>query len=259
MTIPKNYWGLKKMTKFITIASGKGGTGKTTTSINLAAALAALKKDVLLVDGNLATPNVSLHLGAPQLEHTLNDFFKSKKNIKDLIYEHPSGLRLIPASISYKELDRLNPNNLKDLFKHLEGQAEVVIVDSCPGLGQEVLSTLKHADQLLIVTNPNTSAVTDALKLIELASEKDITAIGVVLNRTENDRYELSKEEVEKILNQKVIAEVPEDDAVRKSLHASHPVVYAYPRSKSAKAFKRLAATLGGEEENAPWWEKFFR
>ncbi|MBU0760178.1 MAG: AAA family ATPase [Nanoarchaeota archaeon] len=100
------------MGKLITITSGKGGVGKTTSSINLAAALNALGKEVVVVDANLTTPNVGLHLGAPIVPISLNHVLSGKAKIQDAIYEHESGTKVIPSSLSINELRRINHKKL---------------------------------------------------------------------------------------------------------------------------------------------------
>ena len=94
--------------KLITITSGKGGVGKTTTAINLGAALNFFEKEVIILDANLTTPNVGLHLGAPIVPVNLNHVLIEKAKISDSIYEHESGTKIIPSSLSVKELKRLN-------------------------------------------------------------------------------------------------------------------------------------------------------
>ena len=87
------------MTRIIAVAGCKGGVGKTTMSANLGAALAALDRDTIIIDANLTTPNLGLHLGIPLYPVTLHDVLKGKNNIKDAIYEHESGAKIIPAGI----------------------------------------------------------------------------------------------------------------------------------------------------------------
>src|SRR3989338_9089200 len=94
------------MTKFIVIASSKGGVGKTTTAINLGTALTSFGRDVIVVDANLSAPNVSLYIGAPQVPITLQDVLERNKKITDALYMHANGLKIIPASQSMKDIKK---------------------------------------------------------------------------------------------------------------------------------------------------------
>ena len=108
------------MPKVIVITSGKGGVGKTTTAINLGAAMNYFGKDVLIVDANLTTPNIGIHLGSPEVPITLNHILNKKADVFEGVYEHESGLKIIPSSLSVKELEKLKPERLKDLKKNLK-------------------------------------------------------------------------------------------------------------------------------------------
>jgi len=107
------------MARLITITSGKGGVGKTTSAINIGAALNAFGKEVVILDANLTTPNIGLHLGAPIVPVNLNHVLLGKAKISDAIYEHESGTKIIPSSLSVKELKRLNHFKLKEVGKKL--------------------------------------------------------------------------------------------------------------------------------------------
>src|SRR3989344_983882 len=105
------------MAKIIVITSGKGGVGKTTTSINLGAAINYFGKDVLIIDGNLTTPNIGLHFGSPQVPVNLNHILQKKADAFEAVYEHESGLKIMPSSLSIKELKKIKPEKLKDFKK----------------------------------------------------------------------------------------------------------------------------------------------
>lgn len=236
------------MTKIIAIASGKGGVGKTTAAINLGTALASFGRHVIVVDGNLATPNIGVYLGSPVVSSSLHEAVKGKKSIRDCVYSHQSGMRIVPASISLADFKRTKPENLGRTIKDLEGTSEIVVVDSAPGLGDDMFSAVDAADEVIVITTADLPAVTDALRTIELIEEKGITVIGVVANRVRNDELEMKTVEIEALLERPVIASIPDDDSVREALRKNHPVVYSHPDSPSSIAYKKLAALIIGQK-----------
>src|SRR5205085_2614750 len=107
-------------------------------------------KEVIIVDANLTTPNVGLHLGAPIVPVNLNHVMLGKAKVSDAIYEHESGTKIIPSSLSVKELRRLNHKKLKDIARRLRSMADYVILDCAAGLGEEAISAIESADELII-------------------------------------------------------------------------------------------------------------
>src|SRR3989344_2799154 len=245
------------MAKLITIISGKGGVGKTTTAINLGAALNSFGKEVIIVDANLTTPNVGLHLGAPIVPVNLNHVMQGKAKVSDAIYEHESGTKIIPSSLSIKELRKLNPEKLKEIARKLRTMADFVILDSAAGLGDEASSSIEAADELIIVTNPEITAVTDALKTVKLAQELGKQVRGVVVTRVSGNKNEMSISNVKEMLDIPVLGVVPEDRNVLASLRHKDAVVHTFPYTKSSLAYKRIAAKLAGVSYKEPgFWRK---
>lgn len=244
------------MTKFISVISGKGGAAKTITSINLAAALNYFGKSSTVVDANLTTPNVGVYLGMPVTPVTLHDVLKNKADIMDSIYLHPSGLRILPASISLQALKDTNPDKLKKVLQNLRGTTDYVIIDSAAGLGREALAALESADELLIVTNPEISAVTDALKTIKLAQQLKKPIKGVVLAKTNSKNPDLSNEIIEDLLEIPIISVIPEDRDVKYSIAQKQAVVNSHPNSAASISYKKLAADLIGQKYEHKYQEK---
>lgn len=231
------------MTKFIALVSGKGGVGKTTCTLNVGQSLAKLGKDVILLDANIVTPNLALHLGHMNPEGTLNKFLRKEKSLKDIIYLHESGISLIPASPSLSEYQRTNPQKLHKIFDLLKNAADFILVDAPSGLGYDLLQILKSTDEVLVVVNPTLSSVMDGLKTIQLAKENNNAVAGIILNMS-HGKDELSPKEVESILEHPILANIKHHRKVRKAAHKQMPLTHLYPRSRPAKEFMKVAQHL---------------
>jgi len=230
--------------KIILITSGKGGVGKTTTAINLGAALNYFGKDVVVIDGNLSTPNIGIHLNSPEVPINLNHVLLKKAELYEAIYEHHSGIKIIPSSLSVKELKKIKPEKLIELRKDMKDLAEYIIMDGAAGLGNEAISAIKASDELIIVTNPEIAAITDALKTMKVAEEHKTPVRGVIVTRVRKNRSEMTPEGVKDMLETDVLGMVPEDISVQKALALRDALVNTHPQSKAARAYKEIAAQL---------------
>ena len=232
------------MKKFIVITSGKGGVGKTTTAINLGAAINHFGGDTLVIDANLSTPNVGIHLNSPEVPINLNHVLLKKAEPYEAVYEHESGLKIMPSSLSVRELKKIKSDRIKNFKRDFKKISDYVIVDSGAGLGDEALSVIEVADELLIVTNPEMPALTDALKTIKLAEQLNIPVLGVIVTRVRKNKFELSPETVKEMLEIPVIGMIPEDLVIQHSLGLKDAVVHTHPKSKPARAYKEIASRI---------------
>jgi septum site-determining protein MinD len=237
------------MARVIAIISGKGGVGKTTTAINLGAALNNLDKEVIIVDANMNTPNVGVHLGAPIVPLTLNHVLKGKTDIEDAVYEHSSGTKIVPSSLSVKELTRFNTKKLGDVSKKLKDISDFVIFDSAAGFGEEAIDTIDVAEEIIIVTNPEMPAVTDSLKAIKVAKERGKDVRGVIITRHQDANYEMSLSSIRSMLEVPIIGIIPEDRCVKESVTKRDAVVHTHPKSKVSKGYYDVARRILGEED----------
>ena len=247
------------MAKIITITSGKGGVGKTTTAINLGAALNSFGKEVIVVDANLTTPNVGLHLGAPIVPVSLNHVLLGKAKLIDAIYEHESGTKIIPSSLSIKELRRLNHSKLIDVGKKLRKMADYIIYDSAAGLGEEALASLEAGDELVIVTNPEIPAVTDALKTAKVIEQMGKSVKGIIATRVRNTKLEMPIANIRDMLELPILGVIPEDKNMQESLVMKDAIIHTHPKSRAARAYRAVAAKLMGNnsyKEEMSLWDK---
>ncbi len=229
------------MTQFLTITSGKGGTGKTTTAINVGTALSQFGRDVIVVDGNLHNPNISLHLGNPMLPITLRDVSKGTNSIRQAAYQHPSGLKVIPGNI-IDEIEKQDFKRVEHSFLDLMGATELVLIDTSSQPHEEIMNV---AGKTLVVTTPDLTSVTDTLRTIKKTEEKGIKVLGVVVNKIKG-KNELSVSEIKAMLDRPIIGEVPYDEKVEESHASKHPVTYLHPEAESTQSFKRIATNLIG-------------
>ena len=253
------------MAKIYAIISGKGGTGKTTSAINLGAALNHLGEDVIIVDGNLSTPNIGLHLGAPIVPITLNHVLNGKAAIEDAIYEHESGAKIMPASLSSKENERINYKKFQDITKKLRKMTNHILIDSSAGLGEEVKTAIICADEIIIITNPEIAAITDALKTIKLTQEMNKPVKGIIITRYRGKETEMSLPNIKDMLESPILGIIPEDNAIKKSQAMKNAVIHTHPKSRAAKTYLTTSRRLLGEDiEMEPpiklgVWERFLK
>jgi septum site-determining protein MinD len=249
------------MSKIIVISSGKGGVGKTTTAINLAAAINHFGKDVLVIDGNLTTPNIGIYFGSPEVPINLNHVLSKKVEALEAVYEHESGVKIIPASLSMQESMNSDFTKLKNFKNDFKNLSEYILLDSAAGLGLEAISAMDLADEIIIITNPEIPAITDALKAIKVAEGKNIPVKGVIMTRVRKDKIEMQPEVVKEMLETQILGMIPEDINVKKSLNQKNAVVNTHPKSNAARAYKEIAAKIIGHNYNSDidkpgFWEK---
>ncbi|MGC9200470.1 MAG: cell division ATPase MinD [Candidatus Aenigmatarchaeota archaeon] len=232
--------------RVISVISGKGGVGKTTITANLSATLTKFGFNVTAIDANLTTPNLGIHFGLHLADITLHDILKNAELLKKGIYIYPGGLKVIPGSLKVENIIDVDTSNLGKIISNLN--SDFVFIDSAAGLGREALASLSVADEILVVTNPDIPSLTDALRAIKVAETVGKSIKGIVLNRVGRSRDELKKVDVESFLSYPVIAQVPEDPWVLRSINERKPLIFLNPNSKAAIEIQNLAFAIIGSK-----------
>ncbi len=249
------------MVKVYTIASGKGGTGKTTVSVNLGTTLAQLGKKTYLMDADIGMANVGLVLGLQDAPVTLHEVLAGKGNINDAIYEGPCGLNVIPSGISLQGFQQADPDRIRDVLGDLVDRCEYLIIDAPAGISKDGVVPLAVADEVILVVNPELSSIVDALKTKILTEVVGGHVLGSIINRVDQEKTEAITKKMEKVIGVKVIGIIPEDANVRRASSAKTPIVLKFPASPAAKAIRRVASDLAGvsyvEEKTAASKEGF--
>ncbi|MCK9308367.1 MAG: cell division ATPase MinD [Methanoculleus sp.] len=234
------------MIRAYTIASGKGGTGKTTVTANLGTALAQHGRETCIVDMDIGMANLGLVLGLAETPVTLHEVLAGEARIQDAMYEGPYGLKVVPSGLSLRGFQSADPERLKDVMCDLTDRCDFLFFDAPAGIGTDAVVPLTVADEVLLVVNPEISSLVDALKIKILTEMIGGTVGGAILNRATPEETDQDRRKIEKNLGVTIIDTIPEDANVRRAAAARTPVVVKSPGSESSKAFRRIAASLAG-------------
>lgn len=223
------------------IAGGKGGVGKTTTVANLATALSAAGHDVVAIDVDLGMANLGPVLGVqPDGGSTIHNVLAGNAGISEATYETDRGFSVIPGTQALDEYADADPSRLQYTTGPLTDEYDIILLDTSAGLSTEVISPLRLADSVVLVTTPDVVAIRDAAKTGELTARVGGTVEGVVVNRARQD--EKTQELIDE-LGDEVLAAVPEDETI------SMTHIVARTESPAATAFSDLASTLIGVDQ----------
>ncbi|MCD4703433.1 MAG: cell division ATPase MinD [Methanosarcinaceae archaeon] len=230
--------------KIYTIASGKGGAGKTTVSVNLATTIAGFGKKTLLIDADIGMANLGLMLGLDNTPITLHDVLAGSANAKEAIYDGPNGLKILPGGLTLKGYYDCDLDQLENVIKDINDQFDFIIIDTPSGINKDVMVSLKLADEVILVVNPEAMSVADTMKTRSLTRMYNKNVKGVILNRMDPSSQEDIAKKIENSLDSKIISTIYEDTIISKSVSLRSPIVIKYPQSPSAIAFKRAAALM---------------
>lgn len=221
-----------------TIAGGKGGVGKTTTAVNVGAALQEKGHDVVVVDADLGMANLGAMLGIDH-ETSLHEILAGDSAVSEALTDAPSGLTIIPGEQSLEAFADADPAKLRQVIKTLRNAYDVVLIDTGAGLSHEVAVPLGLADGIILVTTPDDVAVGDTVKTAQLADRIDGDVIGGVLNRVTRHT---DVAEIADRLGFQLLAVVPDDQKAT----SEEPLVINTPESPAAEAYRQLSDNLDG-------------
>jgi len=252
---PQTARSAAKKTRIIAISSGKGGVGKTNISINLALAWSQLGKKVIVMDADLGLANVNVVLGIIP-KYNLYHLIRRQKKMRDIILDTSYGIQIVAGASGFSKIANLSDEERETFVEELSElqNADIVIIDTSAGVSNNVLSFIRAADECLIVTTPEPTAITDAYGIIKIiATEVDNMNLGLklIVNRvhsvTEGKRVaERVVNIAGQFLNLKVdyLGYVYDDPVVSNAVLRQRPFLISDPTSKASICVKHIAGRL---------------
>ena len=237
----------------VTISSGKGGVGKTTAVANLAVALAADGAKVVCIDGDIGLRNLDVVMGLEnRIVYDIVDVIEGRCRLRQAMIRDKRlpELHLIPAAQT-RDKSAVSPSDMIRLCNDLRKEADWILIDSPAGIERGFKNSIAAADRVIVVTNPEVSAVRDADRVIGILEAEEKGTPSLIINRLDPALVKkhdmLSADDVLDLLAIKLIGIVPEDENVIVGTNRGNPVALD-PKSRAGQAFRNIARRMRGEE-----------
>ena len=239
--------------KVIVITSGKGGVGKTTATANIGTALAEMGKRVCLIDADIGLRNLDVVMGLEnRIVYDIVDVVEDNCRLEQALIrdKRNDNLFLLPAAQT-RDKTAVTPFQMKELTDTLKEEMDYVLVDSPAGIEQGFKNAISGADEAIILTTPEVSAVRDADRIIGLLESEGIKNPEVIINRIRIDMVErgdmMNIEDMIEILAINLLGVVPDDESIVVSTNRGEPIVLS-EGVKAGTAFINIARRISGEE-----------
>jgi len=244
----------KKQCRVIAITSGKGGVGKTSVSVNLSLALSARGAKVVLVDADLGLGNVEVLMGLHSF-YNLAHVIEGSKKLDDIILKAPLGLEVVPGSSGLSRIADLidkEREKLLDALFTLSEKSEFLILDTMAGIGKNTIGFCTSADEVIIVTTPEPSAIVDAYATIKtIYLQREDATIKLIVNMAINSAQAQAVANkllnvARQYLNKNIVylGHIQRDTHVNQSVMQSQPLFITFPNAPATKCIETLARRL---------------
>lgn len=257
-----------KRLRTIAITSGKGGVGKTSLAVNLGLLMAGDGHRVALFDGDMGLANVDILLGLTP-KFTLRHVIEGQKELAEIMLQGPNGLYVIPGSRGVEAMAHLSSAEqaqLLDRLGRLEGMFDILLIDTAAGISPNVLSLILAADEAIVVTVPEPTAITDAYAVIKILSRHRADhRAGILMNMVEGaSQAEEVFNELQRVIRHFLKVEVgfaghvPRDECVGRAVCEQKPFSICFPYARASRSLQDLARSLAAPSQHAPQAEAFW-
>ena len=240
----------QRKTRILAVTSGKGGVGKSNFALNFALSLVQQNKKVLIFDVDLGFANVAVLLGRSAKE-TIATMLDKELSIWDIIEEGPNGLLFISGGTGFNDLFRLDETRMDKFFSELstiQGHVDYIILDTGAGLSDENLRFIMAADDVILVTTPEPTAITDAYAVVKMVHSKDQNVhMKMIINQCTSEKEGIQtadnfKKVTKQFLNKQVdtLGFIPSDSHVTSAVKKQLPFTLAFPNCPASKAVQNV-------------------
>lgn len=244
----------RQSARVIAITSGKGGVGKTSTSVNLAIALATRGLRTLVLDADLGLANVEVLLGISSL-YNIEHVIEGERKLHEIIVKGPGGIHIIPGSSGLARIADLSPAGRERILNglaELQQQTDFILLDTMAGIGKNAVAFAAAADEVLLVTTPEPSAIVDAYAMLKtLHTQNERTIIRLIVNMAANPaQAQAVAAKLANVAQQylgrnlPMLGFIPRDPHVSQAVMQSCPFTLKYPAAPSSKHLHLLADAL---------------
>lgn len=242
-----------KKPRTIAITSGKGGVGKTNITANLGLVLAAQNNKVGIIDADLGLANIDVILKL-RPKYNIEHVIAGEKELQDIFIKGPAGITVIPASPGRSSMANLSNFERNVLIMELldsVGNFDITFIDTAAGISDNVLDFALAAEEIIIVTTPEPTAITDAYAMIKVIFQRKEADIGIIVNMVDSDQQAQEVAEriiiaVQRFINAKAhfVGHILTDSAMSEAVTTQEPLIFRYPGSNAAQCISELARKI---------------
>ena len=247
-------WRARNQARTLVVTSGKGGVGKTSTSVNLAIALAARGGRVILLDADLGLANVEVLMGLNSM-YNIEHVIDGERRMRDILVKGPGGIEIVPGSSGLAKVADLTQQGRANLLaglQELQEEADFIIIDTMAGIGRNVIAFALAADDVLLVTTPEPSAIVDAYAMLKtIYANREDAVVRLIVNMAASQaQAQAVAAKLSNVASQYLgrnllsLGFLPRDPHVSQAVMQSKPFTLVYPHAPVSKCMHLLADRL---------------